>query len=64
MGRVYSRATVSVEGKLLLPFQAKKIYSLCIMQETKKIAVGLDVKLNKSDILYHCIISFINLRQG
>ena len=34
------------------------------MQETKKITVGLTVKINNSDSLYHCIISSINLRQS
>ena len=34
------------------------------MQETKKTTAGLDVKLNKSASLYHCIRSFINLQQG
>ena len=33
------------------------------MQDTKNITAGLDFKLNESAILYHCIISFINLRQ-
>ena len=34
------------------------------MQDTKKITVGLDVKLNKSSSLYHCIGRYINLQQG
>ena len=34
------------------------------MQETKKITAGLDVKLNKSASLYHCIRIFTNLLQG
>ena len=29
------------------------------MQKTKNIIAGLDVKLNNSASLYHCIISFI-----
>ena len=39
-------------------FPSKSIYPnpLWIMQETKNITVGLDVKLNKSSSLYHCII--------
>ena len=34
------------------------------MHETNKVNTILDVKLNKSSSLYHCIRSFINLRQG
>ena len=38
--------------------------SLWIMQKTKNITSGIEVKLNKSTSLYHCIRIFINLRQG
>ena len=34
------------------------------MQETKKITTGIEVKLNKSDRIYHCIRIFIKFRQG
>ena len=34
------------------------------MQDTNNITVGIDIKSNKSSILYHFIIIFINLRQG
>ena len=34
------------------------------MKETKDITTVLDVKLNNPASLYHCIRSFINLRQG
>ena len=34
------------------------------MKETKKITAGLDVKLNKSASLYHCIRYFIKMIQG
>ena len=33
------------------------------MQDTKKITKGIDVKINKSASLYHCIRIFINLWQ-
>ena len=64
MGTVYSRTKVSFEGKRGLLLQVKKIDSLWIMQETKNITTGMYVKLNKLASLYHCIRSFINLRQG
>ena len=35
-----------------------------MMQETKKITAGLDVRLNKPASFYHYIRSFINLQQG
>ena len=60
MVTVYYRSTFSVEGKLVLPFQVKKIYLLWLMQDTKKINAVLDIKLNNSASLYHCIRSFIN----
>ena len=63
MGAVYSRTTVSFEGKWVLPFQVKKIVSLWLIQETKKITEVLDVKLNKSASLYHCIVTFIKFWQ-
>ena len=63
MDIVYSMDTISVEGKQGLPFQLKKSDLLWLMQETKKITTGLNVKLNKSASLYQCIRSFINLRQ-
>ena len=34
------------------------------MREKKKITAGIDVNLTKSDILYHIIRGFINMRQG
>ena len=34
------------------------------MKETKKITAGLDVKLNKSASIYHCIRYFIKMIQG
>ena len=33
------------------------------MRETKNITTGIDVKLNKTVSMYHCIIYFINMRQ-
>ena len=42
---------------------SKKIDLIWLVQETKKITMGLDIKLNNPAVLYHFIISFINLRQ-
>ena len=64
MGAVYSKTTVSFEGKLVIPFQDKKIDLICLIQEINNIAAGIYVKLNKSASLYHCIRIFINLRLG
>ena len=36
---------------------------MCLMKETKKINAVLDVKLNKSSILYHAIWVFANMKQ-
>ena len=53
-----------LKGNEDFPSKSKKIDSLWRMQETKKIAAVIDVKLNHSDSLYHCIRSSINLLQG
>ena len=45
-------------------YKSKKFDLLWIMQEKKNITTGMYVKLNKLASLYHCIRSFINLRQG
>ena len=63
MGTVYSGDTVSFEGKLVIPCHVKFFDLLWLIQDTNNINAGLGVKLNKSDSLYHCIRSFINLRQ-
>ena len=61
---MHPRAKIRIEGKQELSHQVKILDSLWLMKYTKNITAGLDVKLNKSSILYHCIRSFINVIQG
>ena len=51
-------------GKKYHPTKSKTLDSLWIMQETKNITTGLEVKLNRSASLYYAIRGSINTKQG
>ena len=53
-----------LKGNEDYPTKSKILDSLWLIRETKIITSGIDVMLNKSAILYHCIRGFIDLIQG
>ena len=52
-----------LKGNKDYPTKSNFFYYLWLMKEAKNITAGLDVKINDSTILYHCIRGFINMRQ-
>ena len=53
-----------LKGNEDFPSRFKCFDALWLIQETKKITALINVKINKSDSLYHCIRRFTNLRKG